>query len=59
MTFYCCKHVDEERNLVLNYVRTKGELMNACCDVRRQGFVPIKTVINLSDDGKRTETALK
>ncbi len=59
MTFYCCKHVDQDGDLILNYVRTENELIDACRDVRRQGFIPIKTMITLSDDGKRTETALK
>jgi len=59
MTYYCCKHINANRDLVLNYVRTESELSKAVKDVRRQGFAPVKTIIHISDDGIRTETALK
>ena len=59
MIFYCCRHINGERDLISNYVRTKEELTKVCQDVRRQGFFPVKTVIRISADGVRTELSIK
>lgn len=58
MTLYCCKYTNENRDLILNYVRTKDELSQACRDVRRQGFIPVKSVITYSEETGRTETPI-
>lgn len=59
MTYFCCCYTDEKKNLISQYVRSEEEFYSICNDVRRKGFTPVKSVITVSEDFSRTETALK
>ena len=59
MTYFCCKYTDGNKNLISQYVRNEEEFFNICRDVRRKGFIPVKSKITVSSESVRTETALK